>query len=733
MSDCCIINVVVPETPTFTVVAQPAGSPGPQGEQGEQGIQGEQGPVGPQGEQGIQGIQGPVGATGATGPQGEQGEQGPQGEQGIQGPVGATGASGPQGEQGEQGIQGPVGATGPQPPLATTPPLDVGATAAIGVSTIAAREDHAHAHGVQSDETMHAVATVTDAGFISAASQSKLDGIQANAAAVTNTAPTQITVAAAVVGVATDAARRDHMHGIATATPSTLGIGGTNSSGSSLSVARASHIHQLPALATTTVDGFFAATDKVKLDGIAASAAALTAVVPASVGASTAVVGVGTAAAREDHTHAVLVSTPVTLGVGGTNTVGTGTGLARATHVHQLPALVSTTVDGFMAATDKVRLDGMASNAAALTATTPVAVDSGTAALGSATVAARGDHKHSVSTNIPSTLVVGGSNVQGTNASLTRSDHVHALPAFGVNVGQFCEGSDPRLNFPQRFGARLAGFSSDPMTPDGVFSTVWLTSHIDKFISLYVLASSGFYARDSWYSYSIGTPPSVALTGLTAGVPADIYAYATSASAVALELIPWTDATTRATTLNRTQDGVWHKNGDVTRRYCGSILPSSATQMTMLRRGTGGAKASCCIWNVSNRVRSQFVWVSNTADWAIPSAGSWQQWNADTNARVDWVTGLPVEDAGMAAHAALVPTGADVGIAIGYDSTTTPAGLRGYASGAAGIVVPGVAAHGVTPAVGSHFATTLGRTSGSSHIYGTTSLAAAGLAVDLFW
>jgi len=66
---------------------------------------------------------------------------------------------------------------------------------------------------------------------------------------------------------------------------------------------------------------------------------ALTNVAPSSVGATAAVVGVGTAAAHEDHTHAVLVSTAVSLTAGGANSAGSGTGLARANHVHAVLGL----------------------------------------------------------------------------------------------------------------------------------------------------------------------------------------------------------------------------------------------------------------------------------------------------------------------------------------------------------------------------------------------------------
>lgn len=60
-------------------------------------------------------------------------------------------------------------------------------------------------------------------------------------AAVTASAPANVTKAAAAVGVATDAARADHKHDISTAAPSTIGT--ANAEGSATSLARSDHVH----------------------------------------------------------------------------------------------------------------------------------------------------------------------------------------------------------------------------------------------------------------------------------------------------------------------------------------------------------------------------------------------------------------------------------------------------------------------------------------------------------
>jgi hypothetical protein len=63
----------------------------------------------------------------------------------------------------------------------------------------------------------------------------------------------------------------------------------------------------------------------------------------------------------------------------------------------------------------------------ALTAAAPTQITVTTAAVGGDTAAAHGDNVHSVATAAPAALAVGGANVQGSAATLARSDHVHAV------------------------------------------------------------------------------------------------------------------------------------------------------------------------------------------------------------------------------------------------------------------------------------------------------------------
>ncbi len=69
--------------------------------------------------------------------------------------------------------------------LATSTPSALG-TAAPGTATSPARADHVHAHGDQAGGTLHAVATPTLPGFMSAADKAKLDAIPTGGAGVTS-------------------------------------------------------------------------------------------------------------------------------------------------------------------------------------------------------------------------------------------------------------------------------------------------------------------------------------------------------------------------------------------------------------------------------------------------------------------------------------------------------------------------------------------------------------------
>lgn len=187
---------------------------------------------------------------------------------------------------------------------AATTTTTVGTANAAGTSTNFAREDHVHYHGLQTDGTLHAAVTTSVNGFMSAADKTKLNALGAPAASVTtvgsaNVVGTSSNLAredhAHAHGVHTDgtlhAAATGAANGFMTAADKTkldamgaLGgfgttinaVGAASSAGTSVNLAREDHVHAhgnqggdtLHAAVTTGANGFMIAADKAKLDSM---------------------------------------------------------------------------------------------------------------------------------------------------------------------------------------------------------------------------------------------------------------------------------------------------------------------------------------------------------------------------------------------------------------------------------------------------------------------------------
>jgi hypothetical protein len=121
-------------------------------------------------------------------------------------------------------------------------------------------------HGDLGGGTLHAVATESVAGFMSAADKLNFDTLMTYACAVSSAAPVNVTKATASAGAAATAARRDHKHDVTTAAPVSVSGVGANTEGSATSLARSDHIHSLPTelVPTPVVDGGADATGVVK-------------------------------------------------------------------------------------------------------------------------------------------------------------------------------------------------------------------------------------------------------------------------------------------------------------------------------------------------------------------------------------------------------------------------------------------------------------------------------------
>lgn len=139
----------------------------------------------------------------------------------------------------------------------------------------------------------------------------------------------------------------------------------------------------------------------------------------------------------------------------------------------------------------------------------------------------------------------------------------------------------------------------------------------------------GLYYGGAWRVFH--TPEiSASLAGKAANTNFDVFAYYTGA-AVALELVAWTNATTRATTLTRT-DGVYTKTGDQTRRYIGTIRTTATIgqcEDSELRR---------FVWNYHQQV-GRHLYRAVVASHVYNSA-TYRQYAADNTLILEFVIGL---------------------------------------------------------------------------------------------
>lgn len=138
----------------------------------------------------------------------------------------------------------------------------------------------------------------------------------------------------------------------------------------------------------------------------------------------------------------------------------------------------------------------------------------------------------------------------------------------------------------------------------------------------------------------------------------------------------------RATALVNTQDGVYTKSGDPTRRYLGTCQTtgvSGQTEDSALRR---------FVWNNRNRVRRKLYNVSSLSSWTY-GTNALRPANANPAYRVEFVVGL--QESPVDATLAVVTTvgsGIAAAVGVGADSATAldvTNSAGGYTGGAGGI------------------------------------------------
>lgn len=156
-------------------------------------------------------------------------------------------------------------------------------------------------------------------------------------------------------------------------------------------------------------------------------------------------------------------------------------------------------------------------------------------------------------------------------------------------------------------------------------TTLHITPYKGKRVAIYDGVSG-------WETFVTGQL-SVSLSGKTANTNYDVFLYDNS-GALDVELVAWSSGSARATALT-TQDGVYVKSGQPTRRYIGTIRTTATTGQCE------DSAANRFVYNYYNRVK-RYLSNSSTSSHSYGTA-SWRAWNNDAANAVKFVQGV-VED-----------------------------------------------------------------------------------------
>lgn len=235
--------------------------------------------------------------------------------------------------------------------------------------------------------------------------------------------------------------------------------------------------------------------------------------------------------------------------------------------------------------------------------------------------------------------------------------------AFGASaflgVGNNAAAAGGNLNAltPDAQELRLTLTSGTPVTTGDVTAatTLYFTPYKGNNISLY--DGSTYWSNISTSQISIAVPA-------TTNQMYDVFVYNNSGTPT-LELLAWTNDTTRATALAY-QDGRLVKNGTPTRRYVGSIRTTGSSGQTE------DSNAKRYVWNYNNRIRKNMKAQDATATWNY-NTNTFREANGGTTNQLDMVIGVSediINAKVMGAAANSGGTSPNYQVGIGLASTT---------------------------------------------------------------
>lgn len=267
---------------------------------------------------------------------------------------------------------------------------------------------------------------------------------------------------------------------------------------------------------------------------------------------------------------------------------------------------------------------------------------------------------------------------------------------------------------------RLTLTSVTPVTTSDVTAatTIYMTPYKGNKVALY--DGTNWHVRTS-AEMSIAVPA-------TTSTMYDLFCYDNAGTAT-LELLAWTNDTTRATALVL-QNGVLCKTGALTRRYVGSFRTTGVSGQTE------DSFANRFVWNYYNRVPRTMRRFETTASWNYSTTGVARQANGSTSNQLNFIVGWSEDEvtANLTATVKSTLAGDVVSAWIGLDSTTAvPTGtsysapyipVNAYVIGLVCVYrgFPGVGKHFLSwiedPAVVTGTVTWFGNSQGANGIHG---------------
>jgi hypothetical protein len=188
--------------------------------------------------------------------------------------------------------------------------------------------------------------------------------------------------------------------------------------------------------------------------------------------------------------------------------------------------------------------------------------------------------------------------------------------------------------------------------------------------TLYWIASTQggvttLYNGTIWRTVPMSSGASIAVPN-TSNQMYDVFAYLDTGDVVAIELVAWTNDTTRATAIAG-QDGIAVKSGDPTRLYVGSFRTTGTSGQTE------DSEKKRLVYNRFNRWPRSIRVTDATASWTYnPSPSAYRQANANTANQFEMVVGFTdvFIDISVYAKHQHATQGVTRLAGIGFDSTT---------------------------------------------------------------